>query len=93
MANFSLLAILCIVDLIREVLCNALKLLALLILLSKHVDKLVCVDILVHLKFLDLVLEFLQTLSLVVLVLVESLAISLNLFHLFLELLNDLLCG
>ena len=34
MANFSLLAILCIVDLIREVLCNALKLLALLILLS-----------------------------------------------------------
>lgn len=56
MANFSLLAILCIVDLIREVLCNALKLLALLILLSKHVDKLVCVDVLVHLKFLDLVL-------------------------------------
>jgi len=60
--DFLCLSVLNICDLGCEVLCNALKLLALIILLAEHINQLVCVNVLVHLELLDLVFKFLQTL-------------------------------
>ena len=55
--------------LVREIICNATELTAFLILLPENVNELVSIDVLVHLKLLDLVLELFQALRLRVLVL------------------------
>ena len=75
--------------LVREIICDASELAAFLILLSENVNELVSIDVLVHLKLLDLVLELFQALCLRVLVLDETLAIGLDFLHLLLKLFND----
>jgi len=93
LADFFDNSLLSKVDLGCVSLRNALQLLALFVLFAEYVDQLVGVDVLVDFKLLDLLLELLESFCLLVFVLVEALPVSLNLLHLVLELLNDLLGG
>ena len=79
------------VDLVSEVVGDALQLLALLVLFAKNVDQFVSVNVLVDLKLLDLVFKFKKFLRLGMLVLLEALAVCLDRLHLCLELLDDFL--
>ena len=81
------------IDLVCVVLCYALQLPALIVLLPEHVDQFVSVNVLIDFKLFDLLLELFEPLSLLMLVLVKSLAVRFDLLHLLLELLNDLLSG
>ena len=81
-----------LIDLVRVVFRYALQLPALIVLLPKHVYQFVSVNVLIDFKLFDLLLELFEPLSLLMLVLVKSLAVRFDLLHLLLEFLDDLLC-
>ena len=80
-----------LINLARIILGEVLQLPTLFIFLAEDVNELIRVNILVHLKLLNLFFQLLESLRLLVLILVEALTVRLDLFHLLLQLLDDLL--